>query len=64
MRVQTSCQVFVSLAETDYLVSAYNQECSIFFHPYLFLVAFLQFAFFFHGRAPNSQQLLVIRVNL
>ena len=39
-------------------------KCFCFFHPYLFLVAFFEFAFFFYRPAPNSQQLLVIRVNL
>ena len=37
---------------------------NFFFHPYLFLVAFLEFSFFFYRPAPNSQQLLVIWVNL
>ena len=56
-------QIFVSLAETNCWVSkavdtAYNETKMYFFcSPYLFSVAFLQFA-------PNFQQLLVIRVNL
>ena len=41
-----------------------TKENAFFFHPYLFLMAFLRFAFFFRGPGPNSQQLLLIRVNL